>query len=289
MWSVQPVARISSTHWWRRIGTSKMSGYQSCSHWRCWLRIRRASSSEMPIKLRPSSIPIERMYPSPTSRFHFPEQKGESLPTLPLCVVNPGNRTVLSKKMSVLAKSVALIIVRSRPTRCKFGRMNPWTNGQVEAFSLPVSVMKHRSGFGSFPCAMSTAIAPDCVPPPQLQTSVISAAKAPASETRGRAPSGSRAHASRRLRPARTRRTRTPATLNAVTASLRSLLDRVLQRRFRLRRARLRLRVLRPPGFAQRLRHLQGLLEVLLRVLIEGVDLGIGHRWFLRHRPPPFR
>ncbi len=45
--------------------------------------------------------------------------------------------------------------------------------GQVLDRSRPVSVMNAKSGRGNLPEVMSVAIAPDWVPPPQLQTSVI--------------------------------------------------------------------------------------------------------------------
>src|SRR5512142_1013592 len=62
--------------------------------------------------------------------------------------------------------------VSSKPTDASAGRTKPSTNGHVEARSRPVSVMKAKSGLGSLPSRISAAIAPLCVPPPQLQTSV---------------------------------------------------------------------------------------------------------------------
>ena len=63
-------------------------------------------------------------------------------------------------------------ICNSNPTAARFGRMNPLTKGQVEDRSRPVFVMNAISGRGSLPDLIRAEIAPLCVPPPQLQTSV---------------------------------------------------------------------------------------------------------------------
>lgn len=173
MCSVQPSARITSTHCGRRSRTPKISGYQISSQSRCWPRILRISSTDMPIQFLQDSTPIDRSHRSATSRFHLPEQNGLSLPTSPPSVVKPGSRIVSFQKMSSRAKSDAWMIDNSSPTEASAGRMNPSTNGHVDERSRPVFVMYAISGLGNFPCLMSVAIAPLCVPPPHAHASIL--------------------------------------------------------------------------------------------------------------------